>query len=317
MKIIVSGGAGFIGSHICRRLLEDGHTVVCIDNFITGNRANIKFPEENPRFSLLERDINIPFSAEEYNNFSKIDEIYHLACPASPVDYKEIPLQTLWVSAAGTKNMLDLAVKNNAKILIASTSEVYGDPLQHPQNETYNGNVNPIGERSCYNEGKRYSESLAINYYKHFKIGMKIVRIFNTYGPLMRKSDGRVIPEFINRALRNEPLAIYGSGKQTRSFCYIDDMVRGLTDVMKTNNEFIGPVNIGNPDEITIMDLAKKIIGLTASGSSISMHPQMEDDPFQRQPDINLAAKTFGFTPCTGLDEGLIKTINFFKSGSL
>jgi len=232
------------------------------------------------------------------------------------VDYREIPLQTLWVSAAGTKNMLDLAVKNDAAILIASTSEVYGDPQQHPQKESYWGNVNPVGERSCYNEGKRFAESLAINYRKHYKMPLKIVRIFNTYGPRMRKHDGRVIPEFINQALGDEPLRITGNGMQTRSFCYIDDMIKGFLKVMDTDSEFTGPVNLGNPDEIAMIDLAKKIIGLTASKSFISHVDPMQDDPMRRQPDIALAQKAFGFEPLIGLEEGLKKTIAAFKSGS-
>jgi UDP-glucuronate decarboxylase len=316
MKILVTGGAGFIGSHLCEKLVSQGHKVFCVDNFITGARANIAHLEGKSGFKLIEHDINLPFDPVLQKKMGGIDEIYNLACPASPVDYKEIPLQTLWVSAAGTKNMLDLAVKNDAKILIASTSEVYGDPRQHPQKESYFGNVNPIGERSCYDEGKRFAESLAINYHKQYGIPLKIVRIFNTYGPRMRKSDGRVIPDFINNALKEEPLNIFGTGKQTRSFCYIDDMVRGLIAAMRTPDKFTGPVNIGNTDEIKIIDLAKKIIKLSASKSRIAYFKKSEDDPFQRQPDITLAKKTFGFKPKIGLEEGLKKTISHFRSGS-
>jgi UDP-glucuronate decarboxylase len=316
MKNIVTGGAGFIGSHLCDRLIGSGDEVFCIDNFVTGSRSNVAHFEGNSLFHLIEQDINLPFSDSQLQKIGKIDRIYHLACPASPVDYREIPLQTLWVSAAGTKNMLDLAVKNDAAILIASTSEVYGDPQQHPQKESYWGNVNPVGERSCYNEGKRFAESLAINYRKHYKMPLKIVRIFNTYGPRMRKHDGRVIPEFINQALGDEPLRITGNGMQTRSFCYIDDMIKGFLKVMDTDSEFTGPVNLGNPDEIAMIDLAKKIIGLTASKSFISHVDPMQDDPMRRQPDIALAQKAFGFEPLIGLEEGLKKTIAAFKSGS-
>jgi UDP-glucuronate decarboxylase len=310
MRILVSGGAGFIGSHLCERLLNENNEVICVDNFITGNRKNVVAFKKNKHFSLIEHDINLPIG----KGIGKIDQIYHLASPASPVDYKEIPLQTLWVNAAGTKNMLDLAVKNDAAILIASTSEIYGDPKEHPQKESYWGNVNPIGERSCYNEGKRFSESLAINYWKHYRLPLKIVRIFNTYGPRMRKNDGRVIPEFISRALAGEPLPVFGQGKQTRSFCFIDDMIDGLLALMKTKADFVGPVNIGNPDEISIRDLADKIIRLTGSESKISYFSLPEDDPIRRLPDIGLAKKTFGFNPKINLDEGLRRTIRYFSA---
>lgn len=323
MRILVTGGAGFIGSHICERLLNEGNEVFCVDNFITGNPKNMASFRDNPLFHMIEHDINLPLENDQIRNddlrlaadrSGKIDQIYHLACPASPVDYMEIPLQTLWVSAAGTKNMLELAVRQDAAILIASTSEVYGDPKEHPQKESYWGNVNPIGERSCYNEGKRFAESLAINYWKHFQFPLKIARIFNTYGPRMRKHDGRVIPEFITKALLGEPVRVYGDGHQTRSFCYIDDMVDGLVQFMKTPKEVTGPVNIGNPEEISVIDLAKKIIQLTHSDSQVSNHPLPQDDPVRRQPDIGLARKYFGFEPKIPLDEGLRKTVEYFSS---
>ena len=309
---VVTGGAGFIGSHLCERLIKAGHEVICVDNFITGNPKNVEHLKSDARFRLVEHDINEPFGTETLKGFSSVDRIYHLACPASPVDYREIPLQTLWVNAAGVKNMLELAVKNKAAILHASTSEVYGDPLQHPQKESYWGNVNPIGERSCYNEGKRYAESMCMAYRRAFGLTLKIARIFNTFGPRMRRNDGRVIPEFINRAMASEPLKINGDGSQTRSFCYIDDMVDGLIAAMETTDEFTGPVNLGNPEEISILELAKKIIALTGSSGKITNADLPQDDPLQRQPDITLAKKTFGFAPKTGLDNGLIKTIEYF-----
>jgi len=323
MRILVTGGAGFIGSHVCERLLAGGHEVFCVDNFVTGNPKNVASFRENPRFHLLEHDVNLPIENELLRSedlrliadrSGKIDQIYHLACPASPVDYKEIPLQTLWVSAAGTKNMLELSVRQDAAILIASTSEIYGDPKEHPQKESYWGNVNPIGERSCYNEGKRFAESLAINYWKHYQFPLKIARIFNTYGPRMRKHDGRVIPEFISRALAGEPLRLNGDGLQTRSFCYVDDMVDGLLALMNTPKDVTGPVNIGNPEEISMVELAKKIISMTGSGSLVSQVPLPQDDPARRQPDIGLAKQLFGFSPRLNLDEGLRKTVVYFQS---
>ena len=313
-RIIVTGGAGFIGSHFCEKLLQAGCEVICIDNFLTGNPANVENLKRNPRFRLVEHDINNPFGAETLAGFGKIDRIYHLACPASPVDYREIPLQTLWVNAAGMKNILELAVKSGARLLHASTSEVYGDPREHPQKETYWGNVNPIGERSCYNEGKRYAESLCMAYYKAYRLPLKIVRIFNTYGPRMRGSDGRVIPEFISRAMAGEPLKINGGGAQTRSFCYIDDMVDGLMAAMETPDDFTGPVNLGNPEEISIKKLAEKIIALTGSSSKILNAEMPQDDPMQRQPDIALARAVLKFEPKVGLEEGLEKTIAYFKA---
>lgn len=309
MKIIVTGGAGFIGSHLCERLLNEGHSVVAVDNFVTGDRKNLELLDGRAGFELIEHDVCLPLDDAPKD----VEMIFHLASPASPVDYREIPLQTLWVNASGTKNMLDLAARNDTAIVIASTSEVYGDPLEHPQKESYLGNVNPIGERSCYDEGKRFAESLAINYYKQFGFPLKIVRIFNTYGPRMRKHDGRVIPEFINRALSGEPLIVNGDGGQTRSFCFIDDMIEGLMGVMGTSESFTGPVNLGNPQEVTINELAGRIIDLVGSESTVSHAPKSEDDPGRRCPDITLAGESFGFNPKNGLDAGLKKTIDYFK----
>lgn len=314
MNILVTGGAGFIGSHVCERLLGQGHNVFAIDNFITGTPKNVADFAGHKAFKLIQHDINVPFAPDVLESFGKIDRIYHLACPASPVDYREIPLQTLWVNAAGTKNMLEIAAKQGAGFLMASTSEIYGDPLEHPQKESYWGNVNPIGERSCYNEGKRFAESLSINYYKDFLFPLKIVRIFNTYGSMMRKNDGRVIPEFINKALFGEPLRLNGDGSQTRSFCYIDDMVDGLLLTMDTPDTFIGPVNLGNPEEVSIRTLAEKIIALTGSASMVASAPMPQDDPHRRQPDITLARSTFGFDPKISLENGLERTIRFFGS---
>ena len=313
IKSVVTGGAGFIGSHLCERLIKAGHEVICVDNFLTGNAKNVEHLKAEARFRLVEHDINLPF--DDAADLAKIDRIYHLACPASPVDYREIPLQTLWVNAAGVKNMLELAVKNKASFLHASTSEVYGDPLQHPQKESYWGNVNPIGERSCYNEGKRYAESMCMAYLKAFGLTLKIVRIFNTFGPRMRRDDGRVIPEFINRAMAGEDVRVNGDGSQTRSFCYIDDMVDGIIAAMETPAEFTGPVNLGNPEEISMLELAGKIIALTGSSSKITNAEMPQDDPQKRQPDISLARETFGFAPKVSLEEGLKKTIAYFKGG--
>lgn len=309
MKIIVTGGAGFIGSHLSESLLKDGHEVLAVDNFITGDRRNTDLLSNYAGFTLIEHDICIPIETD----LSSYEAIFHLASPASPVDYKQIPLQTLWVNAAGTKNMLDLAVRHEMKILIASTSEVYGDPLSHPQKEDYFGNVNTLGERSCYDEGKRYAESLAVNYRKQFGIPVKIARIFNTYGPRMRVNDGRVIPEFISRAVKNEALIVHGDGAQTRSFCYIDDMVAGLRALMDSDDSVRGPVNLGNPEEVTIKALAEKIIAMTSSSSRVENADLPENDPLQRCPDISLGRKLLGFEPKFGLEEGLKKTINYLS----
>jgi len=308
MRIVVTGGAGFIGSHLCEKLLQESHDVICIDNFISGSAGNLRTFQNHPHFTLVEHDVTVPLKQD----IGKVDQVYHLACPASPVDYKEIPLQTLWTSAAGTKLMLELANKNNAAFLLASTSEIYGDPKVHPQTESYWGNVNPVGERSCYSEGKRFAESLAVNYYRNFRFPLQIVRIFNTYGPRMRKHDGRVIPSFIQSAFMNEPLSVYGDGKQTRSFCYVDNMVNGLISAMNCK-EYLGPVNIGRDEETSILELAETIIRLTGSSSIISKVPLPEDDPQKRRPNISLAREKLGFNAGIGLEEGLKKTIEYFR----
>lgn len=303
MKILITGGAGFIGSHLCDRLLGDGHEVFCVDNFVTGSRDNL-----GEGAQLIEYDITQPFGED----FPVPDQIYHLASPASPIDYQKIPIETLWTNGAGTKNVLDFAAKNGAAVLFSSTSEVYGDPLEHPQKETYWGNVNPIGERSCYDEGKRFAESLCVNYHKLHGFPMRIVRFFNTYGPRMRKNDGRVIPEFIGKALKNEPLSVTGDGSQTRSFCYVDDLIDGLIKIMDHEDSLIAPINLGNPEEITILELAQKIIRLSNSKSTVAHSEKMEDDPLRRCPDISLAQGKIQFEPKIALEEGLQKTLNFY-----
>ncbi len=306
-KILVTGGAGFIGSHLCERLLNDGNEVICLDNYFTGSKENVIHLLDNPYFELVRHDVTMPFYIE-------VDEIYNLACPASPVHYQYNPIKTIKTSVMGAVNMLGLAKRIKAKILQASTSEVYGDPTIHPQTEEYWGNVNPIGSRSCYDEGKRCAESLFVNYHKQNDVRIKIARIFNTYGPNMNPIDGRVISNFIVQALQNDPITIYGDGKQTRSFQYVDDLVEGLIRLMATPEDFIGPVNIGNPGEFTMLELAEKIIILTGSKSKIEYYPLPEDDPIQRQPNIDLAKKMLdGWYPSIQLEEGLIKTINYFK----
>lgn len=315
MNCIVSGGAGFIGSHLCESLLKQGHTVICLDNFITGDKRNIqelqaKYPD---KFTLLNHDITHPLEKEALKNFPKINQIYHLACPASPVDIQEIPLQTLWISAGGTKNMLELANKFGAAFLLSSSSEIYGDALENPQKETYWGNVNPVGVKSCYAEGKRFAESLAINYYNHYQFPLAIVRIFDVYGPKMRKFSGQVIANFIQAALKNEPLRIFGDSKQTRSFCYIDDIIQGIILAMN-HREFIGPVNLGYPEEISLQALAEKIIRLTDSQSIISHQNLVKNDLIiAKKPDLALAQNSFGFEPKITLQEGLKKVIEYFK----
>lgn len=316
MRIIVTGGAGFIGSHLCEKLVEMGHEVICIDNFVTGAPKNIAHLLEAAKngkanFKLIEHDITNPLH-ELFPNTNypvppeyKIDQVYHLACPASPIDYKDLPLQTLWTAVAGTKNVVEIAVKHSAKLLLASTSEVYGDPKIHPQTEDYFGNVNPVGPRSCYSEAKRFAETVAYNFWHHFQYPLRIARIFNTYGPRMRKSDGRVIPEFINRALNFEPLRVHGDGKQTRSFCYVDDLVAGLIALMNTEENYFGPVNLGNPEEITVGELAKMVVEMTGGTAMISNVPAVEEDPVVRKPDISKAKKLFGFEPKISLKEGL------------
>lgn len=317
MKILVSGGAGFIGSHLCDKLVSNGDEVICVDNFITGSEANVSHLAGNSRFILINHDITEPnelLMEKSGGRFAELDVIYNLASPASPVDYREMPLQTAWVNAAGTKNMLDLAVKAGAKFVQASTSEVYGDPAVHPQKESYFGNCNSVGERSCYNESKRFAESLCVNYHKQFGVPVKIARIFNTYGPRMRKDDGRVVSEFIVRALRGEPLLVHGDGNQTRSFCFIDDLVVGLLSLLSTGDEFTGPLNLGNPEEVSINRLAESVIELTGSVSQINHGDLSADDPIRRCPDIGLAKSAFGFAPIVSLSEGLKKTIAHYKT---
>lgn len=305
-KILVSGGAGFIGSHLCTRLINDGHEVLCLDNYFTGSKKNIEHLMDNHRFEMIRHDVIYPYAAE-------VDEIYNLACPASPIHYQHDAIQTIKTSVMGAVNMLGLARRLNAKILQASTSEVYGDPTVHPQPESYWGNVNPIGIRSCYDEGKRCAETLFMDYHRQNDVRIKIIRIFNTYGPRMCPNDGRVVSNFIMQALKNEDITIYGDGLQTRSFQYIDDLIDGMLRMMNSADDFIGPVNIGNPNEFTILDLAKKIIELTHSKSRIIFKPLPHDDPKQRQPDIKLAKEKLGWQPTIQLDEGLVRMIEFFE----
>jgi UDP-glucuronate decarboxylase len=305
-RILVSGGAGFIGSHLCERLLEDGHEVLCLDNFFTGSKQNIVHLMDNHYFEMVRHDITQSYYAE-------VDEIYNLACPASPVHYQYNPIKTIKTSVMGAINMLGLAKRIKSKILQASTSEVYGDPSIHPQTEDYWGNVNPIGKRSCYDEGKRCAESLFINYYLQNNVNIRIARIFNTYGPRMSLSDGRVISNFVVQALKNEPITIFGEGKQTRSFQYINDLVEGLILLMDSNDSNIDPVNIGNPGEYTMLELARMIIDLTGSRSELSFHPLPENDPVQRQPNIDKANTLLGWKPHIELETGLKHTIAYFK----
>ncbi len=306
-KVLVTGGAGFIGIHLCRRLLKEGCHVICLDNLFTGSEQNIALLRNNPNFKFVLHDIVTPYETEG------IDEIYNLACPASPVHYQYDAIKTIKTAVMGVINMLDLAVKNHAKILQASTSEVYGDPTVHPQNESYWGNVNPIGFRSCYDEGKRCGETLCMDYHRQNGVRIKIIRIFNTYGPYMLPNDGRVISNFIVQALQGEPITIYGTGEQTRSFQYVDDLIEGMIRVMNTDDGFIGPINIGNPGEFTILELARKVIDITGSKSEIIFKPLPHDDPKQRKPDISLAQKVLGWNPKISLDEGLRHVIDYFK----
>jgi UDP-glucuronate decarboxylase len=305
-RILVTGGAGFIGSHLCETLLGNGNEVICLDNFFTGSKQNIVHLIDNPYFDLVRHDVIQPFYAE-------VDEIYNLACPASPFYYQYNPIKTIKTSVMGAINMLGLAKRVRAKILQASTSEVYGDPEIHPQPETYWGNVNPNGIRSCYDEGKRCAETLFMDYHRQNNIQIKIVRIFNTYGPKMNQNDGRVVSNFIVQALKGEDITIFGDGSHTRSFQYVDDLVAGMIKMMDTGKEFIGPVNLGNPEEFKIIDLAKKIIDLTGSRSGIIFLPLPEDDPKQRQPDIKLAREKLNWFPNINLETGLTRTIEYFK----
>ena len=308
-RILVTGGAGFIGSHLCERLLDDGHDVLCADNFFTGTKDNIEHLIGRPHFELMRHDITFPFYVE-------VDEIYNLACPAAPIHYQYDPVQTTKTSVHGAINMLGLAKRVKAKILQASTSEVYGDPKVHPQTEDYWGNVNPIGLRACYDEGKRCAETLFFDYYRQHGLRIKVARIFNTYGPRMHPNDGRVVSNFIVQALAGKPITVYGKGAQTRSFCYVDDMVDALIRLMGTPDAFTGPVNLGNPKEFTILELARKVIALTESRSKIVFRPLPSDDPMQRKPDIALARKRLKWAPTTQVDGGLRRTIEYFRNAS-
>jgi UDP-glucuronate decarboxylase len=305
-RILVTGGAGFLGSHLCERLIGQGHEVLCVDNFYTGSKNNVAQLLSNPRFELLRHDVTFPLYVE-------VDEIYNLACPASPIHYQHDPVQTTKTSVHGAINVLGLAKRVNAKILQASTSEVYGDPKVHPQTEGYWGHVNPIGIRACYDEGKRCAETLFFDYHRQHKLRIKVARIFNTYGPRMHANDGRVVSNFVVQALRGESITIYGTGAQTRSFCYVDDLVEGLIRLMNTPDDFTGPVNLGNTNEFTIMELARKVIALTGSKSQIVSHPLPSDDPVQRQPDISVARAHLGWQATTALDAGLQRTIAYFR----
>ena len=305
MNILVTGGAGFLGSHLCDRLINEGHKVICLDNYFTGKKENINHLIDNPFFSLVEQDVIEDFDFE-------VDQIYNLACPASPPHYQFNPIKTIKTSFMGALNCLDLAYRNQARVLQASTSEVYGDPEVHPQPETYKGNVNPIGIRACYDEGKRCAETLFFDYHREKDVDIRVARIFNTYGPRMLPDDGRVVSNFIVQAIKGEDLTIYGDGKQTRSFCYVDELIDGLIKLMNHPN-FIGPVNIGNPGEFTILELAGTVIQKTNTSSRISMHPLPGDDPLQRKPDISIAKEQLNWEPKIALSEGLDKTIEYFR----
>jgi UDP-glucuronate decarboxylase len=305
-RVLVTGGAGFLGSHLCEHLLKQGHDVLCADNFYTGSKRNIVHLLENPYFELLRHDITFPLYVE-------VEEIYNLACPASPIHYQNDPVQTTKVNVHGSINMLGLAKRIKAKILQASTSEVYGDPAVHPQPETYRGNVNCIGVRSCYDEGKRCAETLFFDYHRQHNMKIKVARIFNTYGPRMHLNDGRVVSNFIVQALKGKPITIFGDGYQSRSFCYVDDLIKGLISLMNTPEEVTGPINLGNPGEFTILELAEKVIELTNSNSEIRFEPLPEDDPRQRQPEISLAREILNWEPKVPLHQGLKKTITYFE----
>jgi len=306
-RVLITGGAGFLGSHLCERLLADGHDVLCVDNFFTGTKDNIMQLMGNPHFEVLRHDVTFPLYVE-------VDEIYNLACPASPIHYQFDPVQTTKTSVHGAINMLGLAKRIKARIFQASTSEVYGDPKVHPQREDYWGHVNPVGLRSCYDEGKRCAETLFFDYRRQHNLSIKVARIFNTYGPRMHPNDGRVVSNFIVQALKGEPITIYGDGKQTRSFCYVDDLIEGFVRLMATPDDFTGPVNMGNPGEFTILELAQKIVALTKSRSEIVFKPLPSDDPIQRCPDISLARQKLGWEPKVDLDAGLTRTIGYFSA---
>jgi UDP-glucuronate decarboxylase len=304
--VLVTGGAGFLGSHLCERLLSEGRDVICLDNFFTGTKGNILHLLDNPRFELMRHDVTFPLYVE-------VDEIYNLACPASPIHYQHDPVQTTKTSVHGAINMLGLAKRTRARIFQASTSEVYGDPEVHPQEESYWGRVNPIGPRSCYDEGKRCAETLFFDYHRQHALDIKVVRIFNTYGPRMHPNDGRVVSNFVVQALRGEDITIYGDGQQTRSFCYVDDMIEGFIRMMASEKGFTGPVNMGNPGEFTMLELAEKVLRMVGGKSKISFHPLPKDDPKQRQPDITLAREKLGWEPRVNLEDGLKETIAYFK----
>ncbi|MEE9426549.1 MAG: UDP-glucuronic acid decarboxylase family protein [Paracoccaceae bacterium] len=306
-RILVTGGAGFLGSHLCERLIKEGHEVLCVDNYFTGRRSNVAHLLENKRFELMRHDVTFPLYIE-------VDQIYNLACPASPIHYQHDPVQTTKTSVIGAINMLGLAKRLDARILQASTSEVYGDPTVHPQTEDYWGNVNPIGARSCYDEGKRCAETLFFDYHRQHDLEIKVARIFNTYGPRMAENDGRVVSNFIMQALANEPITIYGEGQQTRSFCYVSDLIEGLVQLMNSPKEFIGPVNLGNSVEMTIRELAEQIIAKTGSKSKLIFKELPQDDPVQRRPDLTLARANLNWEPKIKLAEGLDATINYFSA---
>jgi UDP-glucuronate decarboxylase len=307
IRTLVTGGAGFLGSHLCERLLVEGHDVICLDNFFTGNKGNIAHLLSNPYFELMRHDVTLPLYVE-------VDQIFNLACPASPIHYQHDPVQTTKTSVHGAINMLGLAKRTGARIFQASTSEVYGDPHVHPQPESYWGNVNPIGLRSCYDEGKRCAETLFFDYHRQHGLEIKVARIFNTYGPRMHPNDGRVVSNFIVQALKDEAITIYGDGSQTRSFCYVDDLIESFLKLMRTPGDFTGPINLGNPDEFTIIELAEKIKNITGSHKKLIFKPLPSDDPKQRQPDISIAKNKLNWEPQTKLEQGLIKTVKYFQN---
>jgi UDP-glucuronate decarboxylase len=306
-RVLVTGGAGFIGSHLVRRLLAEGNEVLVVDNFYSGSRANVADLLDQPNFELVRHDVTFPLYVE-------VDDIYHLACPASPIFYQRDPVQTTKTSVVGSINMLGLAKRTKARILLASTSEVYGDPTVHPQTEQYWGNVNPIGPRSCYDEGKRCAETLFFDYYRQHQLPIKVARIFNTYGPRMRPDDGRVVSNFIVQALEGRPITIYGDGSQTRSFCYVDDLVDGLIRLMESPPEVVGPINLGNPGEFTMLELAQQVLAAVGGSSSIEYQPLPQDDPTQRRPDIDRARDQLGWAPAVPLADGLVRTIDYFRA---
>ncbi len=306
-RVLITGGAGFLGSFLCEKLLSKGYEVLCVDNFFTGRKKNIIHLLRNSNFELIRHDIVFPL-------FLEVDEVYNLACPASPIHYQYNAIKTIKTNVVGTLNMLGLAKRVKARILQASTSEIYGNPTEHPQKESYWGNVNSIGIRSCYDEGKRVAETLMMDYHRQNKVDIRIIRIFNTYGPRMNKNDGRVVSNFIVQAITNQDITVYGDGSQTRSFCYVDDLIEGMVKMMENDSNFIGPVNLGNPEEYTILELANIIIKLTKSKSKIVFNPLPKDDPIRRKPDISLAKKKLNWTPKVSLEEGLLKTIEYFRN---